>query len=126
MIQSNTPRLGKLDISLSKQQSLYMTIQKLNCLRRAGAIWRTHAPPGEVEQCEWDIESYMTWMKHIDYEPEKAKEMGLKACNTVVSCHFVHTDVDPCTEMPHYHLFVSLTSSLLSKLPLSIAVNVLI
>ncbi|KAH7374251.1 FAD dependent oxidoreductase [Pyrenochaeta sp. MPI-SDFR-AT-0127] len=46
----------------------------------AGAIWRTHATPGEVERCEWDIESYMMWMKLIENEPEKAKEMGLKHC----------------------------------------------
>ncbi len=45
---------------------------------RAGAIWRSHASPDDVERCEWDKESYLEWMRIVKEEPEKAEQMGLK------------------------------------------------
>ncbi|OAL48212.1 nucleotide-binding domain-containing protein [Pyrenochaeta sp. DS3sAY3a] len=46
----------------------------------AGAIWRSHAAAGDVERCEWDMESYRVWMRVAEEEPEQAREMGIEKC----------------------------------------------
>ncbi|KAF2015422.1 FAD dependent oxidoreductase [Aaosphaeria arxii CBS 175.79] len=44
----------------------------------AGAIWRTHSAPHQVELCQWDMESYRTWRQIIRDEPGRAKDMGIE------------------------------------------------
>ncbi|KAH7076066.1 hypothetical protein FB567DRAFT_152343 [Paraphoma chrysanthemicola] len=44
----------------------------------AGAIWRTHSSPDQKEQCQWDLESYHSWMNAVDSDEKAALEMGLK------------------------------------------------
>ncbi|KAF2112641.1 FAD dependent oxidoreductase [Lophiotrema nucula] len=44
----------------------------------AGAIWRTHSRADQVERCEWDLESYQTWMEIMQKDPEEAFELGIE------------------------------------------------
>lgn len=50
----------------------------------AGAIWRTHATPDQVEWCKWDVRSYQEWMRIINDEPVKAQAMGIQASSFIV------------------------------------------
>lgn len=45
---------------------------------RAGAQWRTHAGGDEKELCEWDSETYRTWLDLASKEEKLGKnETGL-------------------------------------------------
>lgn len=53
----------------------------------AGAIWRSHATAEQKEDCEWDVQSYATWMRIAEQYPKQAREMGMQVChafNTVL------------------------------------------
>ncbi|KAF2686385.1 nucleotide-binding domain-containing protein [Lentithecium fluviatile CBS 122367] len=77
----------------------------------AGAIWRTHASPDkDLEQCEWNIQSYNHWISIVDTAPEEAEQMGIRRVPLTIYSNSPHPTPRPWYT-PHVQQFSILSRS---------------
>jgi hypothetical protein len=54
-----------------------LLLQTSNAIHRAGAHWRSHATKTDLEQQQWDMETYNHWLDIIKTEHEQEGGVGL-------------------------------------------------